>query len=223
MENAAPLVGLAERYRALPILSIACTKDKSIQEILFSSRMAERFLNSSIQIAKQGGFAGVEWQCACKSETESAKVKELLAEFAEKCKENGLLMFAQGDPSFGCGTVLSKFPDEEKYRKLCEVVSYAYCDDNSRKMPVAEMFHRMQVRSEAVEFDVEKQISVFRPAPSRTSDSEVIYFEDARSIMQKIKHIKENDFGGVAIRSMTYDSPILWELLSQNFCMQKTR
>lgn len=98
LENAAPLVALATRYHAVPILTVECNNAygsrsrRELTGLLASPATTERFIRSLTSVAEKNGFLGVEVCFFCTEDAEQARLNEMLASLNGVCKEKGLLL-----------------------------------------------------------------------------------------------------------------------------------
>lgn len=97
LQNTAPTVALAKKYRAMPILSLDCTDEKgkwsgsSMTQVLSSPIYTERWIQSAIEIAKSGGFSGVEIGAMGLMKADGYRFVEMLLALHGVCQDNDLI------------------------------------------------------------------------------------------------------------------------------------
>lgn len=141
LQNVAPLISLARRYNALPILCVADTDERgkingcNLTRLLGTPNKTETFLQSILSIAKRNGFAGIDVQIFCKDTEEKYKIYDALLALQGLIKENHLLFSVSIVPSF------TDERSQEEYADLSEYIplwSYVW-DDAQNASPAAPL------------------------------------------------------------------------------------
>ena len=97
LQNAAPMVDLAKKYRALPLLSLDCVSERGkwngdcIAKLLDSPSKTETFIQSAVQTAKDNSFSGVEVSAAGLDPATAYRFADMLLALDGVCKENELI------------------------------------------------------------------------------------------------------------------------------------
>lgn len=132
LQNVAPVVTMAKKYRAMPLLSLDCTNERGkwsgdcIAKLLDSPVFTERFIQSAINAAKANRFAGVEVSAAGLDAANGYKFVDMLLALQGVCNENDLICTSPLFPVDGFDA------NEENIADIASLVplwSYIWDDD----------------------------------------------------------------------------------------------
>ncbi len=107
LQNTLPIVELAKKYRAMPLLSLDCTNEhgkwsgECIAKMLESPDYTERFIQSAVQTARSNGFSGVEVSAAGLDTDEGYRFADMLLALQGVCRDHALICTAPLFPADG--------------------------------------------------------------------------------------------------------------------------
>lgn len=141
LQNVSPLISAANKYRALPILTIECTDERGrwngecVSEILASPDLTERFIQSIVAVAQNNGFAGAEVQVCCQNDASQYKLFDMLLALSGLLKENDLLFSIPLIPEIANDETMTQFSD---IGEILPLWSYIW-DDTNTASPAAPL------------------------------------------------------------------------------------
>lgn len=141
LPHAAPIVSMAKKYRALPLLSLDCTNERGkwsgdcIARLLDSPVSTEKFIQSAVQAAKDNGFSGIEVSAAGLDTPSGYRFVDMLLALQGVCSENELICTS---PLFPIDSFDANEENIVDIASLVPLWSYIW-DDDATAAPAAPL------------------------------------------------------------------------------------
>lgn len=141
LQNVTPIVAMAKKYRALPLLSLDCTNERGkwngdcIAKLLDSPVATENFIQSAVKTVKSNGFGGMEVSAAGLDTANGYRFVDMLLALQGVCSDNELICTS---PLFPIGGLDANEENIADIASLVPLWNYIW-DDNTTAAPAAPL------------------------------------------------------------------------------------
>lgn len=149
LQNVAPIVSLAKKYGAMPILSLDCANERGkwsgecIAKLLESPVFTERFIQSAVDTAKTNGFSGVEVSAMGLETANGYNFVDMLLALQGVCNDHELICTSPLFPLDGFDA------NEENIADIASLVPlWSYIWDDERSASPAAPLDKLEAMSQ---------------------------------------------------------------------------